>query len=117
MKTATVRDLRYHFSETEPRLEQGEEFQIRKRRCVIARLVPVRPKAAAYPDFAVRRKKIFGGRAMKVTSAKRLAEERDRYLKRLRRHQLSNLALHRRRQFGGRRLPGSTPSPDFSFGR
>ena len=76
---ATVRDLRYHFSEIESRLEQGEEVQIRKRRRVIARLVPVRPKAAAYPDFAVRRKKIFGGRAMKVTSAKRLAEERDRY--------------------------------------
>jgi antitoxin (DNA-binding transcriptional repressor) of toxin-antitoxin stability system len=79
MKTATVRDLRYHFSEIESRLQQGEEVEICKRRRVIARLVPVRPRRAAYPDFAARRKQIFGGRIMKVSGAQRLAEERDRF--------------------------------------
>ena len=79
MKIATVRDLRYHFSEIESRLQEGEEVEIRRRRRVIARLVPVRPGSAAYPDFAARRKKVFGGKALKVTGAERLAEERDRY--------------------------------------
>jgi antitoxin (DNA-binding transcriptional repressor) of toxin-antitoxin stability system len=79
IKTATVRDLRYHFSEIEARLQQGEEVEIRKRRRVIARLVPVRLKRAAYPDFAARRKQIFSGRIMKVSGAQRLAEERDKY--------------------------------------
>ncbi len=45
MKTATVRDLRYHFSEIESHLQKGEEVEICKRRRVIARLVPLRPKA------------------------------------------------------------------------
>ena len=52
MKTATVRDLRYHFSEIESRLREGEEVEIRKRRQTIARLLPVRPRAGTYPDFS-----------------------------------------------------------------
>ena len=62
MKTATVRDLRYHFSELEARLRQGEEIVIRKRRQVVAKLVPMRPKADKpyLPDFAARRRRIFG---------------------------------------------------------
>jgi antitoxin (DNA-binding transcriptional repressor) of toxin-antitoxin stability system len=51
MKSATVRDLRYNFPEIEARLQRGEEIEIRKRKRVIARLVPVRPKLEKYPDF------------------------------------------------------------------
>ena len=79
MKTATVRDLRYHFSEIEARLQKGEEIEIRKRKRVIARLVPVRPKREAYPDFGARAREIFGDRVMTMTGTELMAEDRDRY--------------------------------------
>ena len=69
MKRATVRDLRYHFSAIEATLRQGEEIEIRKRKRVIGRLVPVRPKVSAYPDFAARTRKIFGDKILAVTGA------------------------------------------------
>ncbi len=69
MKIATVRDLRYHFSEIESRLHLGEEIEIRKRKRVIGRLVPVRPQTSAYPDFAARTRKIFGERVLPATGA------------------------------------------------
>jgi antitoxin (DNA-binding transcriptional repressor) of toxin-antitoxin stability system len=78
MKTATVRDLRLHFPEIEARLRQGEEVQIRKRKQVIAKLVPIRPKADApyLPDFAARQRKIFGDKKMSVTGAEIVAWDR-----------------------------------------
>lgn len=79
MKKATVRDLRYHFPEIEARLMKGEEIEVRKRHKVIARLLPVRPKTEAYPDFAARRKKIFGKRRATQTGTELVAKERDRY--------------------------------------
>jgi antitoxin (DNA-binding transcriptional repressor) of toxin-antitoxin stability system len=69
MKSATVRDLRYRFSELEAHLRQGEEIEIRKRKRVVGRLVPVHRKASAYPDFAARTRKIFGDKVMSVTGA------------------------------------------------
>ena len=79
MKTATVRDLRYHFSEIEARLERGEEIEIHKRKRVIARLVPVRPKLDAYPDFAAQSREIFGDRITELTGTQIVAEDRDRF--------------------------------------
>ena len=79
MKSATVRDLRYHFSEIEARLQKGEEIEIRKRKRVIARLLPVRPKPESYPDFAAIRKEIFGNKKVKQTGTDLLAEARDRF--------------------------------------
>jgi antitoxin (DNA-binding transcriptional repressor) of toxin-antitoxin stability system len=79
MKTATVRDLRYRFTEIESRLSKGEEIAIRKRKQVIARLVPVRPKPEAYPDFAARQRKIFGDKIVCRTGAELVASDRDRY--------------------------------------
>ena len=79
MKTATVRDLRYHFPEIEARLERGEEIEIRKRKRVIARLVPVRPKPVEYPDFAARARKIFGDKVMTVTGTEIVSEGREPY--------------------------------------
>jgi antitoxin (DNA-binding transcriptional repressor) of toxin-antitoxin stability system len=78
MKTATVRDLRYHFSEIEARLRQGEEIVIRKRKQVIAKLVPVPNQADStdYPDFAARQRKIFGDRVLPVTGAEIVAWDR-----------------------------------------
>jgi antitoxin (DNA-binding transcriptional repressor) of toxin-antitoxin stability system len=79
MITATVRDLRYRFAEIETRLRSGEEIEIRKRKRIIARLVPVGPKTKTYPDFAARQKKIFGGKVVARTGAHLLASDRDRY--------------------------------------
>ena len=78
MKTATVRDLRFHFSEIEARLRQGEEIQIRKRKQVIAKLVPIRPELETpyLPDFAARRRKIFGNKKMSLTGAEIVAWDR-----------------------------------------
>jgi len=69
MKSTTVRNLRYRFSEIEARLRQGETVEIRKRKRIIARLIPVRPKASAYPDFAARARKIFGDRVLKTSGS------------------------------------------------
>lgn len=79
MKSATVRDLRYHFSEIEARLQKGEEIEIRKRRRVIARLLPVKPRRGAYPDFAARIQQIFGDKMVEQTGAELVAEDRDRH--------------------------------------
>ena len=76
MTTATVRDLRYHFPEIEARLRKGETIEIRKRRKVIARLHPVRPKAERYPDFAARAKRIFGNKMAPQTGTELVAEFR-----------------------------------------
>jgi antitoxin (DNA-binding transcriptional repressor) of toxin-antitoxin stability system len=69
MKTATVRDLRYRFSAIEAALRQGEEIEIRKRKRVVARLVPERPKVSAYPDFSARARRNFGKKTLSVTGA------------------------------------------------
>jgi antitoxin (DNA-binding transcriptional repressor) of toxin-antitoxin stability system len=69
MKHATVRDLRYRFSEIELHLRRGEEIEIRKRKKVLGRLIPVRPSGSAYPDFSARARKIFGGKVLPITGA------------------------------------------------
>ncbi len=81
MKTATVRDMRYRFPEIEARLREGEEIQITKRKRVIARLVPMRPRRRRRraPDFMAMLKEIYGQKVLKVTGAKLVAEQRDRY--------------------------------------
>lgn len=79
MKTATIRDLRYRFTEIEARLRVGEEIEIRRRKQVIARLVPVRPKPGDYPDFGARQRKIFGDKIVARTGAELVASDRDRY--------------------------------------
>jgi antitoxin (DNA-binding transcriptional repressor) of toxin-antitoxin stability system len=75
----TVRDLRYHFREIEARLSKGEEFEVHKRHRVIARLLPVRPKDEAYPDFAAMRRRIFGGKKTRKTGTDAVSEERGHY--------------------------------------
>ncbi len=49
------------------------------RRKVIARLLPVRPKAEAYPDFAAIRKQIFGDKRTLQTGTDLVSEARGRY--------------------------------------
>lgn len=79
MKKATVRDLRYRFPEIEAQLNKGEEIVLYKRRKMIARLLPVRPKAEAYPDFAALSRRIFGKKKTRKTGTELVSEERGRY--------------------------------------
>lgn len=59
-------------------LEAGEVVELRKRNCVVARIVPEspRPKAVEWPDFAARRRAIFGDRVF--TPVADLIEEREK---------------------------------------
>ncbi len=80
MKRATVRDLRYRFSEVENLLREGEEIQITKRKRVIARLIPAKPAILSLrPDFLARLKKIYRGKPLQVTGAELVSLERVRY--------------------------------------
>lgn len=65
MKTVTVRDLRNSFSKLEGWLAEGEEIQIEKRGQPIGVLTAWKPIAnlnPAKPNFAARRKAIWGDR-------------------------------------------------------
>jgi antitoxin (DNA-binding transcriptional repressor) of toxin-antitoxin stability system len=65
MKTVTVRDLRNSFSMLEAWLSEGEEICIEKRGQPIGILTAWRPDTdtqAAKPNFAARRKAIWGKR-------------------------------------------------------
>jgi antitoxin (DNA-binding transcriptional repressor) of toxin-antitoxin stability system len=79
MKKASVRDLRYHFSEVERLLQQGEKIEITKRKQVIARLLPVRAARSRCPDFLARLRNIYGEKTLEVSGAQLLAQERGRY--------------------------------------
>ncbi len=79
MKTASVRDLRYHFAKIERALAQGQEIQITKRKRVIGKLVPPVTGPPPKPDFLARLKAIYGDRVLKPSTAELLAEERDRF--------------------------------------
>jgi antitoxin (DNA-binding transcriptional repressor) of toxin-antitoxin stability system len=77
MKTVTVRDLRYDFPKIEAWLELGEEVLVTKRNKLIATITKSRPLSQKalppLPDFAARRKKIWGDR---VFSAQEVEEMR-----------------------------------------
>jgi antitoxin (DNA-binding transcriptional repressor) of toxin-antitoxin stability system len=57
-------------------LEAGEVVELRKRNRVVARIVPESPTAIKMPDFAARRRAIFGDRVL--TPVADLIEERER---------------------------------------
>lgn len=66
MKTATVRDLRNHFSKVEAWLLDGEQVCIEKRGEPVAMLTAIKPDPVVTkvknPDFEARRKAIWGDR-------------------------------------------------------
>jgi antitoxin (DNA-binding transcriptional repressor) of toxin-antitoxin stability system len=79
MKTASIRDLRYHFPKVERMLAQGQEIQITKRKKVIAKLVPAAAAPPERPDFMARLKEIWGDRILTPSNAEIIAQDRDRY--------------------------------------
>jgi antitoxin (DNA-binding transcriptional repressor) of toxin-antitoxin stability system len=66
MKSATVRDLRNNFAVIEAWLAEGEQVQIKKRGQPMAMLTASSPGSGAAnaqrPDFAARRRAIWGDR-------------------------------------------------------
>ena len=78
MKQASVRDLRYRFSEVERLLVRGEKIEITKRKQVIAHLLPARSTVGRRPDFLARLRSIYGDKILEVSGAQLLAQERDR---------------------------------------
>ena len=80
MRKASVRDLRYRFSEVERLLQNGEEVEITKRKRVIAHLRPVVSRTPGRrPDFLARLRAIYGARMLRVSGAELLAQERGRF--------------------------------------
>jgi antitoxin (DNA-binding transcriptional repressor) of toxin-antitoxin stability system len=76
MKKATVRDLRYRFPEIEAQLNKGEEIELYKRQRMIGRIVPVRPKDEAYPDFSAISRRIFGKKKTRTTGTELVSDAR-----------------------------------------
>ena len=79
MRKASVRDLRYRFSEVERLLQRGEKIEIPKRKKVIARLLPARLSVARRPDFLARLRRIYGDKTLEVSGAELVAQERERF--------------------------------------
>jgi antitoxin (DNA-binding transcriptional repressor) of toxin-antitoxin stability system len=79
MKTASIRDLRYHFPKIERMLAQGQEIQITKRKKVICKLVPAPVSPPVKPDFLARLKEIYGDRILTPSGAELIAQDRDRF--------------------------------------
>jgi antitoxin (DNA-binding transcriptional repressor) of toxin-antitoxin stability system len=79
MKKASMRDLRYRFSEVERLLVRGEKIEITKHKHVIAHLLPARSTVDRRPDFLARLRSIYGNKILEVSGAQLLAQERDRY--------------------------------------
>jgi antitoxin (DNA-binding transcriptional repressor) of toxin-antitoxin stability system len=81
MKTITVYGLRYRFAEVEARLRDGSEIQVTKRKRVIARLVPVKPKRRRRRalDFMAMLTEIYGNKVAKVAGADLVCGQRRPY--------------------------------------
>jgi antitoxin (DNA-binding transcriptional repressor) of toxin-antitoxin stability system len=77
MKTATLRDLRNDFPKLEAWLGEGEEICIEKRGRPIAMLRPVdaaTAKKVRMPDFAARRRAIWGDRVFTEEEVRAMRE-------------------------------------------
>jgi len=64
MKTATIRDLRNHFSRVAAWIEEGESVEITRSGKPFARLVPFapeKPRCFKMPDIQARLNQTFGG--------------------------------------------------------
>lgn len=77
MKTATVRDLRNNFAKLEAWLSNGEQICIEKRGEPVAMLTALtqkRSQRVKKPDFAARRKAIWGDRIFSEAEVKTMRE-------------------------------------------
>lgn len=80
MKTATVADLRNDFAKISRWLDQGEQVQITKRGEHFATLLPAGQtpgKKIELPDFAARRKRIWGDRVFTEAEEQEMRDAED----------------------------------------
>lgn len=78
MKRA-VRESRYRRCEVGRPLQEGQKVKNNRRKRVIAQPLTTSPASPRRPDFVARLRSIYGAEPLKVSGAKLLAEERDRY--------------------------------------
>jgi antitoxin (DNA-binding transcriptional repressor) of toxin-antitoxin stability system len=63
MKTATVRQIHNEFGQVLEWVKNGEEVLVKRRRSVVARILPPPSQAeSALPDFMARLRKQFGAK-------------------------------------------------------
>jgi antitoxin (DNA-binding transcriptional repressor) of toxin-antitoxin stability system len=77
MPSVNLRELR-DTRQLKAWLQAGETVELRERNKVLGRIVPEKPvaKPAEWPDFAARRKRIFGDRMIPAVDI--LLEEREK---------------------------------------
>lgn len=78
MKTASIRDVRHHFSRVLEWVADGEEVDITNRRRSVARLVPAPRRKAALrrmPDIAARLQKVFGKKVICAKDMEKIMDE------------------------------------------
>lgn len=78
MRTATVRDLRNNFSTLEALLKEGEQIRIEKRGEPVALLTSLTRKGRRkpkLPDFAARRRAIWGDRVFSEAEVKAMRDD------------------------------------------
>jgi antitoxin (DNA-binding transcriptional repressor) of toxin-antitoxin stability system len=76
MHSVNLRELR-NTKQLKIWLKAGETVELRERELVLARIVPEQPAkpAAEWPDFAARRKAIFGDKVLDVNGVLESREE------------------------------------------
>jgi antitoxin (DNA-binding transcriptional repressor) of toxin-antitoxin stability system len=79
MVKASVRDLRYRFSEVEYLLAKGEKVEITRHGQGIARLLPVWGTVGRSPDYLGRLRRVYGDKTLEVSGAEFSAHECDRF--------------------------------------
>jgi prevent-host-death family protein len=81
MKTATVRDIRHDFGRILSWVEEGQQVEITKRRRIVARMVPVKPRSVKmeWPDFEARLKNTFPSGVKGKPVSEVISEERGEY--------------------------------------
>lgn len=78
MKTVTIRDLRYDFARVESLLKAGETIAITRHAKVVAEVSPPREPVngkLVLPDFAARRRRIWGDRVFSAEEVERMRVE------------------------------------------
>lgn len=80
MKVVDVRNLQHHLGSFLDEVERGEILEVRRRRKVIARIVPYADSDVTdpWPDVAERLERVYPKGPPAQSAAKRLYEDRDR---------------------------------------
>ena len=79
MKTVDVRGLQHHLGRYLDEVEQGEVIEVRRRRRIIARIVPSSEDepAEGWPDLVKRLEQIYPEGPVGESASERLSRDRD----------------------------------------